>query len=746
MQAQDPSTFPLTLEAAIDRRPLTVPPETSVVEAIAMMSKAQSSCVLPALELSRNTVLMGEARASAILVIEGSQLLGVFAEREAIQAIASNRNLAEVKVSEVMQQPAIALTQTEHQDVFTALALLRQHQIQHLPVVDPQGELVGIVTPASIRNVLQLDELLKSKPLGELAAPPVVQAPVTTTLLDLAQLMGEQRVDYVVLTAATPHPGPNSDSTSGIEAPVGIILERHIIQLWALELDLLQIPAQAVMSTSLPCFPVSESVLVAYWEMQQQRVQRLGVSGNTGGLLSVVSPTSFLYSLDLDEIHSAVEQLQQSIEHFEVEKNQRTQNCHTDLETQLLENPAELLEQLQCSQILTAMALHIRESLNLNEILQTAVNEVRRFLQTDRVIMYRFNPDYSGTVVVESVAEGWRPAVNSSIQDTCFGQNYAQAYKRGRIQVTEDIYTAGLTQCHIDILVLYDIRASLVVPILQGEHLWGLLCAYHCVGPRRWRQFEVELLKQLATHMAIAIQQSELYHQVQNELAERKRAEEQLKLSLKEKEVLLKEIHHRVKNNLQVISSVLRLQSDYVKDDKILALFNDSQNRIRSMALIHEKLYQSSNLLKINFDEYIHDLTDNLIRSYVAFASSVTLTTNAVGVWLNIDTAIPCGLIINELVSNSLKHAFPGSNQENEIRISITSTEENQFTLTVRDNGIGFPENIDFRNTESLGLELVCIFTEQLDGTIELNQSNGTAFIITFSEIGNIGRIEKNGQ
>ena len=738
MQAQDPLTFPLTLESAIDRRTLTVPPDTSVAEAIAMMSKAQSSCVLPALELSRNIVLMGEARASAILVVKGSQLVGVFSEREAIQAIASNRDLAEVKISEVMQQPAIAVTQTEHQDVFTALSLLRQHQVQHLPVVDSQGQWVGLVTPASIRNVLQMDELLKSKPLLELATPPVVQAPVTTTLLDLAQLMGEHRVDYVVLTAATANPA--------IQAPVGIILERHIIQLWALELDLLQIPAQAVMSPSLPCFPASESILVAYWEMQQQRVQRLGISGDAGELLSVVSPTSFLYSLDLNEMRSAVEQLQRSIEHFEVEKNQKTQNCPTDLEAQLLENPAELLEQLQCSQILTAMALHIRESLNLNEILQTAVNEVRRFLQTDRVIMYRFHPDFSGTVVVESVAEGWRPAVNSSIKDTCFGQNYAQAYKRGRVQVTEDIYTAGLTQCHIDILVLYDIRASLVVPILQGEHLWGLLCAYHCVGPRRWRQFEVELLKQLATHMAIAIQQSELYHQVQNELAERKRAEDQLKLSLKEKEVLLKEIHHRVKNNLQVISSVLRLQSDYVRDEKILALFNDSQNRIRSMALIHEKLYQSSNLLKINFDEYIRDLTDNLIRSYVSFSSAVTLTTNAIGVWLNIDTAIPCGLIINELVSNSLKHAFLETNQENEIQISITSAHDNEFTLIVRDNGIGFPEDIDFRNTESLGLELVCIFTEQLDGTIELDRSNGTAFVITFSEIGNIGRIEKNGQ
>jgi two-component sensor histidine kinase/CBS domain-containing protein len=712
-----------------------------LAEAIAVMSKAQSSCALPGLELSRNTVLISEARASILFVVEGSQLLGVFSEREAVQAIASGRNLAKVQISQVMQQPAIALTQTEQQNVFTALALLRQHQVQHLPIVDAQGHWVGLVTPASIRQALQLDELLKSKPLSEIAHPPAVQTPVTTSLLDLAQLMVAQQVDAVVLTEAT----REAELEAGIQRPVGVLLERHIIQLWALGLDLWQLPAQAVMSSALPCFPASESVLVAYWEMQQQRSQRLGISGDDGELLSLVSPTSYLYSLDPDEMQRAVEQLQRSIEHFEVEKNQLIQNSPTNLEAQLLENPAELLEQLQCSRILTAMALHIRESLNLSEILQTAVDEVRRFLHADRVIIYRFNPDMSGTVVVESVAEGWRPAVNSTIQDTCFGQNYAQAYQKGRTQVTEDIYTAGLTQCHIDILVLYDIRASLVVPILQGDHLWGLLCAYHCSGPRRWRQFEVELLKQLATHMAIAIQQSELYHQVQNELAERKRAEEQLKLSLKEKEVLLKEIHHRVKNNLQVISSVLRLQSDYVRDDKILTLFNDSQNRIRSMALIHEKLYQSSNLLKINFDEYIRDLTENLVRSYIAFSSSVNLTTSAIGVWLNIDTAIPCGLIINELVSNSLKHAFSGTDQKNEIQVSITATQNNQFTLIVQDNGIGFPEDIEFRNTESLGLELVCVFTEQLDGTIELDRSNGTAFIITFSEIGNIGRIEKHG-
>ncbi|WP_250124404.1 histidine kinase dimerization/phosphoacceptor domain -containing protein [Chroococcidiopsis sp. CCMEE 29] len=722
MQQQDRNTSVLSLEPAIDRRPLTVSPDTPLMEVIAMMSKAQSSCVLPSLNLSLNTVLMSEARASAILVIEGTQLLGVFAQQEAVEAIASGRDLAALKIAEVMKQPAIALTQSGNQDIFTALSLLRQHQIHHLPIVDEQEQLVGMVTPASIRNVLPLDELLKSQQLAEVISPPVITAPATTSALHVAQLMVENQVDCVVLVEA--------DHEDTIQ-PVGTILERHIIQLHTLELDLSQIPAQAVMATPLLCFSPSETILVAYWEMQQQRVQQFIVS-DCGELLSIVTPTSFLQTLDLGAMRSTVEQLQRSIKQFEAEAE--LSPSRTALEPSVFETPAELLNQLECSRLLTAMALRIRESLNLDEILQTAVDEVRQFLQTDRVIIYRFNPDLSGTVAVESVATGWQPALNSTIRDTCFGKNYGQAYKEGRTQVTEDIYTAGLTQCHIDILVLYDIRASLVVPILQGEHLWGLLCAYHCSGPRHWRQFEVDLLKQLATHMAIAIQQSELYYQVQSELAERKRAEEQLKVSLKEKEALLKEIHHRVKNNLQVISSVLRLQSDYIKDEKVLALFSDSQNRIRSMALIHEKLYQSKDLLRIDFGEYIRDLTSNLLRSYAASSQAVTLRITADDIWLNIDTAIPCGLIINELISNSLKHAFPIGKENNEVQIIIRSINNNKYALTVSDNGIGLPVDLDFRNTASFGLELVGIFTEQVEGVIELNRSSGAKFTITFTE------------
>jgi PAS domain S-box-containing protein len=216
---------------------------------------------------------------------------------------------------------------------------------------------------------------------------------------------------------------------------------------------------------------------------------------------------------------------------------------------------------------------------------------------------------------------------------------------------------------------------------------------------------------------------------VLRDVTDRKRSEN-LKQSLEEKEILLQEIHHRVKNNIQVISSLLQLQSHNVKDEKYKEMLKESRDRIRSMALVHEKLYQSENLANIDFNEYIKDLARNLRRSYGATRIALNVECD---VSLGIDTAIPCGLIINELVSNSLKHAFPG-NREGEIRIVFHSL-SGGIELIVCDNGVGLPDGMDFRNTESLGLHLVTILAEgQLGGEISLDKSKGTAFRITFQK------------
>ncbi|WP_449417910.1 histidine kinase dimerization/phosphoacceptor domain -containing protein [Phormidium nigroviride] len=230
---------------------------------------------------------------------------------------------------------------------------------------------------------------------------------------------------------------------------------------------------------------------------------------------------------------------------------------------------------------------------------------------------------------------------------------------------------------------------------------------------------------------AMEIDGKKVLQAVVRDITERKRSEEGIKASLAEKEVLLKEIHHRVKNNLQVISSLLRLQSRYIQDRRTIEMLKESQNRVRSMALVHEQLYHSQDLSKINFSEYIHNLANNLFQAYEVNERGVKLRMNIDTVYLNIDTAVHCGLIINELVSNSLKYGFI-DRQKGEVYIECLVTNQ-QFMLTVRDNGIGFPAHLDFRNSGSLGLRLVCSLVNQLRGTIELNSSKGTAIAITFT-------------
>jgi len=219
---------------------------------------------------------------------------------------------------------------------------------------------------------------------------------------------------------------------------------------------------------------------------------------------------------------------------------------------------------------------------------------------------------------------------------------------------------------------------------------------------------------------------------ISRDITERKRTEEQTMCSLLEKETLLREIHHRVKNNMQVISSLLRLQSKYIKDKDDYEIFKDSQNRISSMSLVHEKLYQSGDFTKIDFNIYVNDLVKSLFHSYGDISNNIIPNIKVDNVSLGIDSAIPCGLIINELVTNSLKHAFPDG-RKGEIKVFLGQTGENEFELEVSDNGVGIVQGIDFDNSDTLGLHLVKILAEnQLHGEINLIRNQGSKFKINF--------------
>jgi PAS domain S-box-containing protein len=417
-----------------------------------------------------------------------------------------------------------------------------------------------------------------------------------------------------------------------------------------------------------------------------------------------------------------------------------------------------LWEGRERERLLGAIAQRIRESLELDEILATTVESVQQVLGADRVLVYHLLPDGSGSVIAEALATDQPALLSITLPSEVFPPECYLPYIQGRTCALADRDQGGILPCLVQFMEQFDIRAKLVVPlILPGnryqhspKQLWGLLIAHQCQQPRQWQDWEIDLLQQLSDQLAIAIQQSVLYARLQVQLEEREwalqeqhRVEEQLKASLEEKDLLLKEVHHRVKNNLQVISSIFSLQASYLQEPKILAVLEESQDRIRSMALIHEKLYQSDRLTRIDFADYIQTLVDNLFASYSISPNRVKLHLRVSETHLSLDTAIPCGLIINELVSNSLKHAFPACSMANkscEIHIQFTTRDVSsavgvgpeRWDLIIRDNGVGLPANLSLPYLESLGLSLVRALTFQLKGTLDMYTDGGAVFHVSF--------------
>jgi PAS domain S-box-containing protein len=258
------------------------------------------------------------------------------------------------------------------------------------------------------------------------------------------------------------------------------------------------------------------------------------------------------------------------------------------------------------------------------------------------------------------------------------------------------------------------------VPLQVKGRTIGVMVVQTYTEGVRYSEEDKAMLMFVSTQAAMAIQ--------------RKRAEDALRASLREKEVLLKEIHHRVKNNLQVVSSLMNLQARHLTDGEALTLLQESQRRIRSMALVHEKLYLSRDLARIDMAGYIRSLAQHLFQSYRINPSLIRFRPEIGEVALDINTATPCGLLINELISNALKHAFP-ENRRGEVAVALQPEADGTYILVIRDDGTGLPPGFNFRRTDTLGMQLVTMLVEQLDGTIELHQDGGTEFRIRFREL-----------
>ena len=807
-----PPFYSSALEQAIDRYPLTAGPQTSLAVAIALMSQLENSCPLVKIALPSDRGVMNEAcapekvRAHCVLVVQNQQtittgnfsnnpreglLIGILTPADLVRLIASGKidtqqkvALQKIPISQVMSPVPVSLTESDDQDVFTALSLFRQHRIRYLPIVNQFGHLAGVLTRERIRQVLQPSNILKLRRVAELMTTPIT-APHTASLLSITELMSEHQVSCVVITKnkELTMEKPKDDYTSifhySFHQPLGIVTEYDIVQAQFLELKFEQTPAQKVMRTPLQFLQPSDSLWTAHKEMQQQQVQRLVVCGGRGEMLGIITQTSLLRVLDPTEMYRVVKQLQQSVYQLQAEKVELLQNRNAKLEQQVRERTAKLHEQLQRDRLLTHISLRIHQSLNLEEILHASVDEVRQVLQADRVAILHLESSNSGIVVAESVAEKW-PSILGEIMPDNIWQESASAIEQ-EIYAVPDIDQAGLSAEKYARFQQAQIKAYLIVPILQDGNLWGMMCVHQCSQSRQWQPSEVDLLLQLATQIAIAIQQAQLYQQVQNLNTDLERQVQERTAELQQKVHELQHLNVLKDEFLSTVSHELRTPLANIKMAiHMLRISPTPDRRQVYLEILETECTRETDLINALLD----------LQRLEAATCPIDLEPVNLEVWLptiidpfytraqdrhqelrvECDRHLPTissnraslGRILAELLNNACKYTAndgeiylkveckkgdweQGGQRKNSRQASAMASEiqftlSNQSSISLEELPRIFEKFYRVPNADpwkqggtGLGLALVQKLVEQLQGKIEVESSNGwTNFTVTF--------------
>ncbi len=571
MTVYQPRQYSSALKQAIDRNPIAVTPDTSVTEVIRLMGQLHCSYPLPQLqadgtngdtdkltesdETKASCVLVVQAETTAVSALENASVQGIVTEQEIVQLIATGMldhstevRPSKMKINEVMSPSTVHLTQSEDQDIFTALSVFRQHQIHHLPVLDPNKHLVGVITPERIRQVLQPSNILRLRRVEDEMTRQPVTAPVTTSLLSLAQMMAAHQVNCVITYRSARH---------GKLTPIGIVTSRDLVLAQYLQLDLAQTSAASVTGTSLFTLKPDDSLWVAHQEMQQRQVERLIVCGEQGELLGMISQMSLLRMIDPTEMFRVVRNLQHSVDQLQAEKVELLENKAAQLEDQVLERTAKLYEQLQRERLLAKISFQIHQTLNLEEILETTVAEVRQVLSADRVVIYRVASNRSGKMMAESVGDDWRSLSKKALTPETV-QYYIKAFETDSIVAISDVEYSQLIPAEIDRLQSQQIQAYLVVPLLQDGKFWGMITAHQCSHFRQWQTSETTLLQQLATQLAIAIQQAQLFSQIRDLNTDLERQVQERTAQLRQKVQELQLLNNLKDDFLSTVSHELR--------------------------------------------------------------------------------------------------------------------------------------------------------------------------------------------
>ncbi|MDB9313798.1 PAS domain S-box protein [Spirulina sp. CS-785/01] len=513
------------LQTAIIRNPLIVSPETRVIDAIAQMNGVQMNGVQSAQRKPSRADLnpspsIPSSGASCVLVMENRNILGILTERDVVRLTAQQQSLDGLSVGDVMTHPIRTLQESEFRDFSTVLNVFQQYQIRHLPLVNGQQQLLGLVTQESLRQSCRPIDLLRLRLVSEVMTDQVVCATPQDSLLTIAQQMAHHNISSVVIVS------PNE--TTSPPKPLGILTERDLVQCQVLGLNLEQCKAEAVMSTPLLTVHPSDSLWTVQQVMEQRFIRRIVVTDKQGELRGIITQTNLLQVLNPLELYNLTKVLEEKVSRLEAEKVALLENRAKELEQEVEKRTAALQLQAQREKLLTELGTHIRSSLNLETILDTTVEQVRQVLNCDRVIIFQFHPDYSGTIIAESVTPPWQSSLGNQITDTCFQQQTSLLYQQEQVIIVNNVEDSHYTPCHRQLLAQYQVQASLTVPLYREGELWGLLISHHCEQVRQWQPEEIALLQEIALQLAIAIQQTTTHQKLQAELQARQTAETEL--------------------------------------------------------------------------------------------------------------------------------------------------------------------------------------------------------------------------
>ncbi len=779
MMAQS-SMYSSPLQQAIDFNPLTVTPETPLVDVLKLMSKLNNSCALPNVNTSENeqvnrAILLNQEKATSVLVVKKhnsqSSLLGIFTTSDLVKLIAADKlnnleNLSEdVHISEVMTLDVITLQESDDQDLFTALSLLRKHKVSHLPVLDSKGQIVGVVTPEKIRQVLQPSNILRLRRVNEVKNDSVtVTIPETASLLKVSQLMVEKKVNSVIITQK------KKVQTKSIEKPVGIISNDDIAQAYFIDIDLAKIPVKKVMKTQMNFLQLTDSLWNAHKKMLQEQVQILIICGKQEELIGTVNQTSLLQALDPTVMFGLVGKLRADVNQLQAEKFELLRSRNAELEKEVKARTAKIQEQLERERLLAKIALRIHQSLNLNEIMNAAVTEVQQFLKADRVLLFQVK----STKVTKIVAESVDNNCNSWMEDRASSESLISnlKIKKNKIHAVADIDQTDLPTEQITSLQQKQVKAFLIVPISQDGQLWGIMCTQEYSGTREWQPSEIDLLQQIGTQLAIAIYQAQLYQQVQTLNTDLERQVQERTAELEQKVKELEQLNILKDDFLSTVSHELRTPLSNMK----MAI------HMLKVFPVAEKGQQYLNILDTECKREIELITDLLdLQRLEAGTESIPLDTIDLTTWLPtimepfksrvkerqqiLKTKYPkqlpnihsnhnsLGRILAEILNNACK--YTGDGEEIKFTIEFNQKKNSKKNLSETPDPIKFlisnpseiPEselpkifnkfyrvpNADpwKQGGTGLGLALVKKLVEQLHGNLFVTSSNGwTTFTV----------------